>query len=145
MNRVILIGRLVRDPELRVTQSGLPVARMRIAVDRARPNPQTGNREADFVDIAVWGKQAETVSQYLKKGRLVAVDGRLQVRNYETPDGQKKTFYEVVAERVQFLDKASGPSEATQGSAVDDAVPFASDDFAPDTGDTFGDQATPAW
>ncbi|OPZ64041.1 MAG: Single-stranded DNA-binding protein ssb [Firmicutes bacterium ADurb.Bin506] len=145
MNSVILIGRLVRDPELRVTQSGLPVARMRIAVDRARPNPQTGNREADFIDIVVWGKQAETVSQYLRKGRLVAVDGRLQVRNYENPDGQKRTFYEVVAERVQFLDKASGPVDAPHGNVVDDPVPFASDDFAPDTGDTFGDQIGPSW
>ncbi len=143
MNRVILIGRLVRDPEVRVTQSGLSVTRMRIAVDRARTNA-AGNREADFIDITVWGKQAETVGQYLKKGRLIAVDGRLQVRNYETPEGQKRTYYEVVAERVQFLDKASGPSDAHSGN-VDDPVPFANDDFAPDTGETFGDQSEPAW
>lgn len=142
MNRVILIGRLVRDPELRVTQSGLSVTKMRLAVDRARPNQQ-GQREADFIDIVVWGKQAETVGQYLRKGRLVAVDGRLQVRNYETPEGQKRTFYEVVAERVQFLDKASS---ANEGSS-EEPVPFANDDFSADTtfGDEVGDGMTPGW
>ena len=143
MNRVVLIGRLVRDPELRVTQSGISVTRMRLAVDRPRPNAE-GKREADFIDIVVWGKQAETVSQYLRKGRLAGVDGRLQTRNYETPDGQKRTFYEVVADRVQFLDRAAGPAEAP-ASSVEEPVPVAADDFEPEGGETFGDQTDLAW
>jgi single-strand DNA-binding protein len=120
LNKVILVGRLVRDPELRYTASGVPVAKFAIAVDRPFTNQQ-GERETDFIDIVVWRKQAETVANYLNKGRLVLVDGRLQVRSYETQEGQRRRVYEVVAENVRFLD----PRGTHEG---------ASDDGSPDEG-----------
>jgi single-strand DNA-binding protein len=115
MNHIALIGRLTRDPELRYTPNGVAVANFDLAVDRPTPNQQ-GQREADFIRIVSWQKQAEVVANYLKKGRLVAVEGRLQIRNYETQDGQKRRTAEVIASRVQFLEKArdeaapAGPS-----------------------------------
>lgn len=108
LNKVILIGRLTRDPELRYTpNTGSAVASFTIAVDR-----QGSNRdEADFINIVVWNKQAELCAQYLGKGRLVAVVGRLQIRTYEK-DGQRRYFTEVVAETVRFLDsKGAGGSK----------------------------------
>lgn len=103
LNRVILIGRLVRDPELRYTPSGIPVANFTLAVDRPYLNQQ-GERGTDFIRIALWRKLAETCASHLGKGRLVAVEGRLQVRSYETPEGQRRQVTEVVAEDVRFLD-----------------------------------------
>jgi len=107
LNRVILIGRLTRDPELRILPSGVPVATFTLAVDRPFINQQ-GEREADFIDVVVWRKQAESVSNHLGKGRLVAVEGRLQVRRYETQEGQRRRVVEVVAETVRFLDRPHG-------------------------------------
>jgi len=104
MNRVVLIGRLTADPELRFTQNGIAVARFTLAVDRLFSNQQ-GERETDFIDIVVWRKQAENCGQYLKKGYLAAVDGRLQVRSYTTAEGQKRRVWEVVAENVRFLER----------------------------------------
>ena len=117
LNRIVLIGRLTRDPEMRFTASGKAVANFTIAVDRNRPSSQ-GVRETDFIRIIVWDKQAETCSNYLGKGRLVAVDGRLQVRTYQGQDGQNRTIAEVVAENVRFLDRAregSGPGPGPEG------------------------------
>jgi len=105
MNHIVLIGRLTRDPELRYTPNGLAVANFDLAVDRPTTNQQ-GERETDFIRIVAWQKQAELCANYLKKGRLVAVEGRLQIRNYETQDGQKRKAAEVVASFVQFLDKS---------------------------------------
>jgi len=105
MNHIVLIGRLTRDPELRYTPNGVAVANFDLAVDRPVPNQQ-GERETDFIRIVVWQKQAEHCANYLKKGRLVAVEGRLQIRSYETQDGQKRRVAEVVANQVQFLDRA---------------------------------------
>jgi single-strand DNA-binding protein len=102
LNRIVLIGRLTRDPELKYTQNNIPVANFALAVDREFKN-SNGEKEVDFVDIIVWRKLAEIVANNLQKGRLVAVEGRLQVRSYEK-DGQKRRVSEVVAERVQFLD-----------------------------------------
>jgi single-strand DNA-binding protein len=108
LNRIVLIGRLTRDPELRYVPSGHPVASFSLAVDRPFANQQ-GERETDFIDIVAWRKLAEQVSQHLSKGRLVAVEGRLQIRSYETQDGQKRKVAEVVADGVRFLDrKATG-------------------------------------
>lgn len=104
LNRIVLIGRLTRDPELRYTSSGVAVASFSLAVDRAFSNQQ-GERETDFIDIVAWRKLAETVSGHLQKGRLVAVQGRLQIRSYETQDGQKRKAAEVVADDVRFLDR----------------------------------------
>ena len=104
-NRIILIGRLTRDPELRYVPSGAPVASFTLAVDRPFRDQQ-GNRETDFIDVVAWRKLAEQVSQYMSKGRMVAVEGRLQIRSYEAQDGQKRKVAEVVADGVRFLDRA---------------------------------------
>ncbi|KPV42494.1 single-stranded DNA-binding protein [Alicyclobacillus ferrooxydans] len=109
LNRVVLIGRLTQDPELRYTNSGTAVASFTLAVDRMRNN-QSGERETDFINIVVWQKQAELCAQYLHKGRLAAVDGRLQIRSYENREGQKVRVAEVVAETVRFLDRGDNAS-----------------------------------
>jgi len=107
LNRVILIGRLTRDPELRYTANGVGVCTFSIAVNRPYTN-QAGERPADFIDIVVWRQLAENVANFMTKGRLVAVEGRLQTRTYENQEGQKRKAVEVVADTVKFLDKASG-------------------------------------
>lgn len=112
LNKVILIGRLTRDPELRYTANGVAVATFTLAVDRNYTNQQ-GQRETDFIRIVVWQKMAEVCANNLGKGRLVAVEGRLQVRSYDAPDGQKRQVAEVVAENVRFLD---WPKEKGTGS-----------------------------
>lgn len=99
MNHVILIGRLTRDPELKYTPNGVAVCNFTLAVDRAFSK----DKEADFIPIVVWGKIAETCANHLSKGRLVAVEGRLQIRSYEK-DGNKHRIAEVVASEVKFLD-----------------------------------------
>jgi single-strand DNA-binding protein len=116
MNHIVLIGRLTRDPELRYTPNGLAVANFDMAVDRPTTNQQ-GERETDFIRIVAWQKQAELCANYLKKGRLVAVEGRLQIRNYETQDGQKRKAAEVVASFVQFLDKARDEAAPASNTA----------------------------
>lgn len=103
LNRVILIGRLARDPELRYTTSGIAVATFAIAVDRPFTN-QSGEREADFIDIVVWRKLAETCANHLGKGRLIAVEGRMQTRSYDDNNGVRRKVTEVVADNVRFLD-----------------------------------------
>lgn len=125
LNQIVLIGRLVRDPELRYTPSGVPVAGFALAVDRPFTNAQ-GQRETDFFDIVVWRKQAELAAAHLLKGRLVAVQGRLQSRSYETQDGQRRKVYEIVADRVAFLDRkpAAGDSMGSEVETPDDNVPF---------------------
>ena len=115
LNRIVLIGRLTADPELRHTNSGTAVATFTLAVDRARPNPN-GERETDFINIVVWQKQAETCAQYLHKGRLAAVDGRLQIRSYENREGQKVRVAEVVAESVRFLDRGDNNGSSSSGN-----------------------------
>lgn len=104
LNTVVLIGRLTKDPELRYTPGGKAVATIRLAVDRGTTNAQ-GEKETDFINVVVWERQAETVANYLQKGRLIAVQGRLQIRQYETQEGQKRETAEVVANTVRFLDK----------------------------------------
>ncbi|RHW40416.1 single-stranded DNA-binding protein [Neobacillus notoginsengisoli] len=105
MNRVVLVGRLTKDPELRYTPNGLPVATFTLAVNRNFSNQQ-GEREADFINCVVWRKAAENVANYLKKGSLAGVDGRIQTRTYEQ-DGKRMFFTEVVADSVQFLEPRS--------------------------------------
>lgn len=114
LNRIILIGRLTRDPEMRYTTSGKAVTNFTLAVDRGWSSP-SGDKETDFIDIVVWDKQAETVANYLKKGRLAGVEGRLQIRQYEH-EGQKRRAAEVVANRVIFLDRG----EQRSGGGSDD-------------------------
>lgn len=102
MNKVFLIGRLTRDPELRYTGSNIPVASFSLAVNRNYTN-QAGEREADFINIVVWRKQAENVKNYLSQGSQVAIDGRIQTRSYDGEDGKKRYVTEVVADNVEFL------------------------------------------
>ena len=102
MNKVFLIGRLTRDPELRYTGNNVAVASFSLAVNRNFTNA-SGEREADFINIVVWRKQAENVKNYLSQGSQVAIDGRIQVRNYEDNEGQRRYVTEVVADNVEFL------------------------------------------
>ncbi|MCY0880729.1 MAG: single-stranded DNA-binding protein [Firmicutes bacterium] len=104
LNRIILIGRLTRDPELRYTPQGVPVASFSLAVDRPFTNQQ-GQKETDFIDCVAWRKLGETVANHLTKGRLVAVEGRLQIRSYDAQDGTKRKAAEVIADSVRFLDR----------------------------------------
>lgn len=106
MNKVFLIGRLTRDPELRYTSSNVAVARFTVAVNRTFAS-QSGEREADFINIVVWRKQAENIKNYLRQGSQVAIDGRIQTGSYDGEDGKKRYTTEVVADNVQFLDTKS--------------------------------------
>ena len=123
MNKVFLIGRLTRDPELRYTGSNVPVASFSLAVNRNFTN-QSGEREADFINIVVWRKQAENVKNYLAQGSQVAIDGRIQTRSYDGTDGQKRYVTEVVADNVEFLGSknssttSNNTNTATQSSNV---------------------------
>ena len=111
MNKVFLIGRLTRDPELRYTGSNIPVATFSLAVNRNFSN-QAGEREADFINIVVWRKQAENVKNYLTQGSQVAIDGRIQTRSYDGTDGQKRYVTEVVADNVEFLGSRNSSSNS---------------------------------
>jgi single-strand DNA-binding protein len=114
LNHIVLIGRLTKDPELRYTPSGKAVATLRLAVDRGTTNPQ-GEKETDFIDVVVWERQAETVANYLQKGRLIAVQGRLQIRSYENQEGQRRERAEVVASQVRFLDRGQDAGGGSGG------------------------------
>ena len=121
-NKVILIGNLTRNPELRYTPNGTPVASLGLAVSRRYKQGDDLKEEVCFVDIVVFGKQAEHCGQYLSKGNGIIVDGRLQQRRWETEDGQKRSKHEVVAQTVTFLPKrseaaSSGPAHAGGGDA----------------------------
>lgn len=115
MNKVILIGRLTADPELRYTPNGAAVCSFRIAVDRPF-NSQSGEREADFINIVVWNKAAENTAKYMSKGRQIAVEGRLQIRSYDGNDGQRRWVTEVIADRVEFLGGGSTGGNAGGGN-----------------------------
>ncbi len=135
LNRIILIGRLTKDPELRYTSSGIAVANFSIAVDRGFKG-QDKEQQTDFFDIVTWRATAENCAEYLSKGRLIAVDGRLQTRKYQTQDGQNRTAYEVVAETVKFLEFAKKTSDGSQSSErkpqeAADSEPPAEDDDLP--------------
>jgi single-strand DNA-binding protein len=114
LNRIVLIGRLTRDPESQYTTNGIQIAKFSVAVDRISKNPETGEKETDFIDIVAWRRTAEFVTQYLGKGRLVAVEGRLQIRSWVAQDGTKRRAAEVVADSVQGLDR---PREGDGGGA----------------------------
>jgi len=103
MNRAMIVGRLTRDPELRHTNGDIAVTRFTVAVSRPFTN-QKGERDADFIGVVVWRKQAENVSKYCKKGSLVGVDGRIQSSSYDAQDGSKRYVTEIVADSVQFLE-----------------------------------------
>ena len=106
MNRVMLIGRLTAKPELRYTGSNIPYARFSVAINRTFSNSQ-GQRETDFINVIIWRKQAENVCNFLDKGSLVSVEGRLQSNSYDDKDGNKRYSLDVVADNVQFLESKS--------------------------------------
>jgi len=110
MNRAILIGRLTADPEMRYSPNGVAVTKFTLAVDRSFTS-NNGEREADFIPIVVWRQQAEACANYLRKGRLAAVEGRIQVRHYDNNEGRRVYVTEVVADNVRFLERAQENSE----------------------------------
>jgi single-strand DNA-binding protein len=143
INRVVLVGNLTRDPELRHTPSGTAVCSLRLAVNSRRKDASTGEwgEKPNYFDITVWGNQGESCAQYLSKGRPVAVDGRLDWREYEAKDGSKRQAIEIIADSVQFLggrgdgeggqsyipasDVAADQSDFVRaGAASDDDIPF---------------------
>ncbi len=120
INRVILVGRMVADPEIRYTQSGIAVARLRIAVERPFKNAN-GERQTDFINAVAWRKLAELCGQYLKKGQMAAIDGSLQMNQWEQ-EGQKRTTYEVIADNIQFLDRGgSGGAGGVDSPSYNDS------------------------
>lgn len=133
LNRVILIGRLTRDPELRYTPNGAAVAKFTLAVDRRQSKDR--EKETDFIDIVVWQKLAETCANYIGKGRLVAVEGRLQIRSYDDNQGIRRKAAEVIADNVQFLDRAKeagtsyNASHASEGIGNGSEISFNEDDI----------------
>ena len=127
LNRVVLVGRLTRDPELRYTASGVAVSNFTVACNRPFTNQQ-GEREADFINCVVWRRPAENLANYMKKGSLIGVDGRIQTRSYEGQDGKMVYVTEVVADSVQFLE-----SRSSQGRGSQDA-------YSPSAGSGFQQQ-----
>lgn len=117
MNKVILMGRLTRDPEVRYTQTGKVVCQFTLAVDRPFAN-QEGQREADFIAIVVWGKIAELCGNSLTKGQRALVDGRLQIRSYDAKDGTKRWVTEVIANSVEFIERKATGSGARFSPAM---------------------------
>jgi len=135
LNRIILIGRLTREPDLRYTPGGVAVARFTLAVDRRQSKDR--EKETDFIDIVVFQKTAETCASYLGKGRLVAVEGRLQIRSYDDSQGIRRKAAEVIADNVRFLDRAregaaapgnnyggESPEYGTEIGFNEDDIPF---------------------
>ena len=116
LNKIFIMGRLGRDPEVRYTQAGKPVASFSLAVDRDYTDQATGKRPCDWVDVVAWDARARFVQQYFRKGRMAIVEGRLQVRDYTGRDGSKRRAVEVVADSVYF----APPSE---GNADESALP----------------------
>ena len=118
-NKVVLIGNLTRNPELRYTPSGTPVANFGLAVNRRFKQADDQKEEVCYIDIVVFGKQAEHCGQYLNKGDGAIIDGRLQQRRWETDDGQRRSKHEVVAQSVTFLPKRQGQTSDMTGGEDD--------------------------
>ena len=116
LNRITIMGRLTRDPELRRTGSGIAVASFILAVDRDFSSKDSGEKETDFIDCVAWRQTGEFVSKYFSKGRMAVVSGRLQIRNWEDNDGNKRRTAEVVADNVYFGDSKKDNAPATDNS-----------------------------
>ena len=118
LNRIIIMGRMVRDPELRTTQSGTPVTSFTLAVDRDFKSRDSGEKSTDFVDVVAWKQTAEFVCKYFAKGRMAIVEGRLQIREWKDKDGNNRRTAEVVADNVYF-----GDSKRDDGNAPNNSAP----------------------
>ena len=117
MNKIIITGRLTKDTELRYTSNQKVVTTFTLAVDRPFLN-QEGIKEADFIPVVVWGKTAETINKYCTKGQKLLVEGRVQVRNYETTSGEKRYVTEVISERVEFLERKASSTDSTNPADI---------------------------
>ena len=122
MNKVFLIGRLSRDPELRHTTSGTAVCQINVAI--SRPVTQGSEPQTDFINVVVWNKQAENVARYLSKGRQIAIEGRIQTRNYDNNEGKRTYVTEVIASNVEFLGSANDNNRTNTNSNPFDDNPF---------------------
>ena len=153
LNHIVIMGRLARDPELRRTQSGVPVASFRLAVDRDFKDKNTGERGTDWIDVVAWRATGEFVSRYFTKGRMAVVEGRLQMRDWTDKEGNKRTTAEVVADNVYFGDSrrdgdGGGYSPSYSGGQSSySAPPPRSDPFGgygapPADGDQFAELST---
>jgi single-strand DNA-binding protein len=127
INRVVLVGRLTKDPELKYTQSGIAVTRFTLAVNRTFSS-QSGEREADFINCVTWRKQAENTANFLRKGSLAGIEGRIQTSSFDGQDGKRVFMTEVVADSVQFLEPRSANAErsgaASYGGAPQNEQPY---------------------
>jgi single-strand DNA-binding protein len=136
LNRVVLIGRLTRDPELRYTPAGVAVTQFTLAVDRPFSGGEGKTREADFINIVTWRQLAETCANYLRKGRLTAVEGRIHVRHYDNNEGKRVYVTEIIADNVRFLESGNKDdkkdNKPPQDPFIDDGKPIdISDDDLP--------------
>ena len=123
LNRVLIMGRLGRDPELRRTQAGTAVASFSLAVDRDFKDKTTGERACDWIDVVAWRQTGEFAARYLTKGRMVVVEGRLQMRDYTARDGSKRRAAEVVADSIYFADSRQTAPPPSEGNAYEAALP----------------------
>ncbi|MBX0319780.1 single-stranded DNA-binding protein [Shouchella clausii] len=132
LNRVVLVGRLTRDPEMRYTPNGVAVANFTLAVNRPFTNQQ-GERDADFINCVVWRKPAENVSSFLQKGSLAGVDGRVQTRSYENNEGKRVFVTEIVAESVQFLEPRGSRDGQSSNAGSGNSGGYSNDPFSDGT------------
>ena len=130
-NKIILIGNLTRDPEMRYTPQGTSVSNFGMAINRKYKQGDEVKEEVTFINVVVFGKQADTCGQYLSKGSTVLVEGRLQERRWETDEGQKRSKHEVVAQNVRFLSKRQGPAEMDSHAGGEIAAPVETTDIEP--------------
>lgn len=124
LNKIILLGRLVADPDFKYTQNGKGVAQFTLAVDRPFAG-QDGKKEADFIPVILWGKTAEAAANYSSKGQRLLVEGRLQIRSYEAKDGSKRWATEVIGSSIEFIEKKESSGFDGMGTQVlDEELPF---------------------
>ena len=131
LNRIIIMGRLARDPELRRTQSGVPVASFRLAVDRDFKDKSTGERSTDWIDVVAWRATAEFVSRFFTKGRMAVVEGRLQIRDWTDKDGGKRRSAEIAADNVYFGDSKRDGAGDFGGAPASYSAPMGGRNAAP--------------
>ncbi|HDH53701.1 MAG TPA: single-stranded DNA-binding protein [Nitrospirae bacterium] len=130
-NKIILIGNLTRDPEMRYTPQGTSVCNFGIAVNHKYKQGEEMKEEVTFINVVIFGKQADACGQYLNKGSSVLVEGRLQERRWETEEGQKRSKHEVVAQNVRFLSKKQGPADMVSPGEGENAAPVETTNIEP--------------